>query len=152
MADRSLPRLPSTLKPAEPEPIIGVVWERVTLELNLALRTAVFSLAALLIAVWAPTGEIAAGAPSFASKPSKGSPETASPAEVQALLNLLADPKVQAWVAGHDQIRLPDGAARGQDRTSKRCGDRIRHAGGVGTRLRAGSLRPDRKPQGEEPC
>ena len=91
-----MPRLPSTLKPAEPEPIIRVVWERVTLELNLALRAAVFLLAALLIAVWVPTGVIAAGAPSFAPKPSKGSPETASPAEVLALLNLLADPKVQA--------------------------------------------------------
>jgi moderate conductance mechanosensitive channel len=101
MADRSLPRLQSTLKPAEPEPIISVVSERGTLELNFALRAAVFLLAALLIAVWAPTSAITAGAPSFAPKPSKGSHETASPAEVQALLNLIADPKVQAWLAEH---------------------------------------------------
>ena len=110
-----MPRLPSTLKPAEPEPIIRVVWERVTLELNLALRAAVFLLAALLIAVRAPTGAIAAGAPSFAPKPSKGSPETALPAEVQALFNLLADPKVQAWLAEHGKIEtapLPPNPAR----------------------------------------
>ena len=36
--------------------------------------------------------------PSFAPKPAKPAAETAPPSEIQALLNLLADPKVQAWL------------------------------------------------------
>jgi moderate conductance mechanosensitive channel len=36
---------------------------------------------------------------SFGTKSAKTSAETAPPSEVQALLNLLADPKVQAWLA-----------------------------------------------------
>ena len=40
----------------------------------------------------------AAGATTGAGKSAKTSAETAAPAEIQALLNLLADPKVQAWL------------------------------------------------------
>ncbi len=40
----------------------------------------------------------AAGATTAAGKSAKTSAETAAPAEIQALLNLLADPKVQAWL------------------------------------------------------
>jgi small-conductance mechanosensitive channel len=67
--------------------------------MGLGLRGAVFLLIALLIEVTpAIAASGAGGMPSFAPKSSKSSAETAPPAEIQALLNLLADPKVQAWL------------------------------------------------------
>jgi hypothetical protein len=66
--------------------------------MGLALRIAALWLAALLIGAGTLPAAEAAGTPSFAPKSTKASAETAPPAEVQALLNLLADPKVQAWL------------------------------------------------------
>ena len=55
-----------------------------------------------------PAGYAAGGGISF-GKPAKTSAETAPPSEIQALLNLLADPKVQAWLAqqGKNQVAAP---------------------------------------------
>jgi small-conductance mechanosensitive channel len=76
--------------------------------MGLALRTVAFWLAALLIgAVLLPSAD-AAGMPAFAPKPAKAAAETAPPSEIQALLNLLADPKVQAWLT---QQKKTDAAA-----------------------------------------
>jgi small-conductance mechanosensitive channel len=66
--------------------------------MGLALRIAALWLAALLIGAGTLPAAEAAGTPLFAPKSTKASAETAPPAEVQALLNLLADPKVQAWL------------------------------------------------------
>jgi moderate conductance mechanosensitive channel len=55
-------------------------------------------LAAILIAAGAATGAVAASIAMPAGKSAKNAAETAPPAEIQALLNLLADPKVQAWL------------------------------------------------------
>ncbi len=63
-----------------------------------AMRAVFLCLAALLIGAAMLSAADAAGAPSFAPKQVKTSAETAPPSEVQALLNLLADPKVQAWL------------------------------------------------------
>jgi moderate conductance mechanosensitive channel len=66
--------------------------------MGLAQRALVFWLIVLLTGVAAVPATHAAGMPSFAPKSSKSSAETAPPSEIQALLNLLADPKVQAWL------------------------------------------------------
>jgi moderate conductance mechanosensitive channel len=66
--------------------------------MGLAQRALVFWLIVLLAGVAAVPATHAAGMPSFAPKSSKSSTETAPPSEIQALLNLLADPKVQAWL------------------------------------------------------
>jgi moderate conductance mechanosensitive channel len=63
--------------------------------MGLALRIAAVLFAALLLGP--PTADAAGGGISF-GKPAKTSAETAPPSEIQALLNLLADPKVQAWL------------------------------------------------------
>ena len=64
--------------------------------IGLALRGAAILLAALLIsAVTVPAGYAASGT---ATKSAKTSAETATPAEIDALLSLLGDPKVQAWL------------------------------------------------------
>src|SRR5271166_1723497 len=62
------------------------------------LHAAVLWLVALLIGAASLPAANAAGTPSFTPKPAKASAETAPPAEIQALLNLLGDPKVQAWL------------------------------------------------------
>jgi moderate conductance mechanosensitive channel len=63
--------------------------------IGLALRAVALCLAALLLdAVTVP----AAYAASATASKSKASAETASPAEIDALLSLLADAKVQAWL------------------------------------------------------
>src|SRR5271169_6192301 len=61
-----------------------------------ALRTAAIWLAALLIG--AVTLPAAYAASATATKSAKTSAETATPAEIDALLSLLGDPKVQAWL------------------------------------------------------
>ena len=67
--------------------------------MRLALRAAVVCLIALLFgAATLPAADAASGMPTFAPKSAKAAAETAPPSEVQALLNLLADPKVQAWL------------------------------------------------------
>jgi moderate conductance mechanosensitive channel len=73
--------------------------------IGLALRAAAVWLAALLIGPGTLPAAYAAGAP--AGKSGKASAETASPSEVQALLNLLADPKVQAWLAQQNKTQAP---------------------------------------------
>ncbi|HEX3451183.1 MAG TPA: hypothetical protein VHS97_23220, partial [Isosphaeraceae bacterium] len=55
-------------------------------------------LGAVLIACGAATGAVADGTTMLAGKSAKTSAETAPPAEIQVLLNLLADPKVQDWL------------------------------------------------------
>ncbi len=78
--------------------------------MGLALRIAALWLAALLI-VYA-TAAHAANQPSFAPKPAKPAAETASPAEIRALLSLLADPKVQAWLTEHNKAEAAAPAAK----------------------------------------
>jgi moderate conductance mechanosensitive channel len=64
--------------------------------IGLALRAAAIWLAALLIgAVTLPAAYAASGT---ATKSAKTSAETATPAEIDALLSLLGDAKVQAWL------------------------------------------------------
>jgi small-conductance mechanosensitive channel len=65
------------------------------------LRSFRLGLAAVLIALaaLAVAGAASAAAP---AKSAKASAEAATPAEVQALLALLADPKVQAWLMQHE--------------------------------------------------
>ena len=65
--------------------------------MGLALRTAALWLTVLLIGAAALPADAAGTAP-FGSKSAKSTAETAPPSEIQALLNLLADPKVQAWL------------------------------------------------------
>jgi moderate conductance mechanosensitive channel len=64
--------------------------------IGLTLRAARFWLAAFLIV--AVTLPAAYAASATATKSAKASTETASPAEIDALLSLLADAKVQAWL------------------------------------------------------
>jgi moderate conductance mechanosensitive channel len=61
-------------------------------------RTAVLWVTALLIGLATVASAHAASQLSFAPKPAKAAVETAPPSEIQALLNLLADPKVQTWL------------------------------------------------------
>jgi moderate conductance mechanosensitive channel len=77
--------------------------------MGLAQRAIVFWLIILFAGVAAVPAAHAAGMPSFAPKSSKSSAETAPPSEIQALLNLLADPKVQAWL--DQQSKAADAAA-----------------------------------------
>jgi moderate conductance mechanosensitive channel len=63
------------------------------------LRNIGIWLAALLIALAALP---VASAEAASAKSAKTSAQTAPPAEVQALLTLLADPKVQAWLTTHE--------------------------------------------------
>ena len=63
-----------------------------------ALRTLVVWLVLLLIAAARLAPADAASTPNFTFKPAKLAAETAPPSEIQALLNLLADPKVQTWL------------------------------------------------------
>ncbi|MGA8759885.1 MAG: mechanosensitive ion channel family protein [Stellaceae bacterium] len=65
--------------------------------MRLVLRAAICVVALLSGAAMLHAAD-AASTPSFAPKPAKSSTETAPPAEIQALLNLLADPKVQVWL------------------------------------------------------
>ena len=65
--------------------------------MGLALRAAALWLTVLLIGAAALPADAAGTAP-FASESDKPTAETAPPSEIQALLNLLADPKVQAWL------------------------------------------------------
>jgi moderate conductance mechanosensitive channel len=66
--------------------------------MRLLLRTAVILPALLLVGLHAAGAAGTGGMPSFGPKPAKAKAETATPAEVQALLSLLADPKVQTWL------------------------------------------------------
>jgi moderate conductance mechanosensitive channel len=63
-----------------------------------ALRILALWLAALTIAFATIPAADAASTTGFPHQPAKTKAETAPPAEVQALLNLLADPKVQTWL------------------------------------------------------
>ena len=65
--------------------------------MGLALRAAALWLTVLLIGAAALPADAAGTAP-FASGSAKSTAETAPPSEIQALLNLLADPKVRAWL------------------------------------------------------
>ena len=68
--------------------------------MRLALRGAVVCLMPLLIgaATLSAADAASGGMPTFVPKSAKPATETATPSEIQALLNLLADPKVQAWL------------------------------------------------------
>ena len=66
--------------------------------IRFALRTGAVWLAALLISAVASPVAHAASTIMSAPKSAKPTAETATPAEVDALLSLLADPKVQAWL------------------------------------------------------
>ncbi len=68
-----------------------------------AIRAVRIWLAAVLIASAAVTAAYAAGGAAPAAKSAKTSAETAPPSEIQALLSLLADPKVQAWLMQQDK-------------------------------------------------
>jgi moderate conductance mechanosensitive channel len=80
--------------------------------MGLALRAAVLALVLPLIGI-APASAASSvgGLPSFTPKPAKPSAETAPPSEIQALLNLLADPKVQAWITEHNKTEAAAPAA-----------------------------------------
>jgi small-conductance mechanosensitive channel len=80
--------------------------------MGLGLRTAALWLAALLIVYAAPPAAHAANSLSLAPKPAKPTAETAPPSEIQALLNLLADPKVQAWINEHNKTEAATPAAK----------------------------------------
>ena len=88
-----------------------MAWVSIRAALGLALRV-IALLVLLLIAVRAPAGAAVTWQPGFAPKPAKGSTETAAPAEIQALLNLLADPKVQAWIEKQIKAEPPVAPAR----------------------------------------
>jgi len=68
-----------------------------------AIRAVRIWFAAVLIAFAAVTAAYAAGGAAPAAKSAKTSAETAPPSEIQALLSLLADPKVQAWLMQQDK-------------------------------------------------
>jgi small-conductance mechanosensitive channel len=74
------------------------------------LRTLRLRLAAVLIALAALA---VSGVPAPAAKTATTSTEAGTPAEVQALLALLADSKVQAWLAQHET--KPAAPAAGQE-------------------------------------
>ena len=65
---------------------------------GLVLRAAAIWLAALFIGAVAPPAAYAAGGTVSFGKSAKSTAETATPAEIGALLSLLADPKVQTWL------------------------------------------------------
>ena len=66
--------------------------------MRLVTRITVLWLAALLIVPLILPPAHAANQPSFAPEPAKPKAETAPPSEIQKLLNLLVDPKEQAWL------------------------------------------------------
>ncbi len=66
--------------------------------IRLALRAAAVCLAALLFGIVTLPAGYAAGAAAPTVKSTKPKAETAPPAEIDALMSLLADPKVQAWL------------------------------------------------------
>jgi small-conductance mechanosensitive channel len=66
--------------------------------IGFARRAAGLWLAAVLIGPFALSAAPAAGATAPAAKSAKTSAEPATPSEIQALLSLLADPKVQTWL------------------------------------------------------
>src|SRR4051794_11829880 len=73
-------------------------------------------LGAVLIACGAATGAVAASATMPAGKSEKTSAETAPPAEIQSLLNLMADPKVQDWLKQqHATAVAAPAAAKAED-------------------------------------
>lgn len=88
-----------------------MAWVSIRAALGLALRV-IALLVLLLIAVRAPAGAAVSWQPGFAPKPARGSTETAAPTEIQALLNLLADPKVQAWIEKQSKAEPPAEAAK----------------------------------------
>jgi moderate conductance mechanosensitive channel len=76
--------------------------------IGLALRAVVVWLAALLIGGAIVPAAYAAGA--TAAKSAKASTETATPAEIDALLSLLGDAKVQAWLKQQHATEAADPA------------------------------------------
>ena len=76
--------------------------------IGIALRAARFWLAALLIG--AATLPAAYAASATATKSAKASAETATPAEIDALLSLLGDAKVQAWLKQQHATEAADTA------------------------------------------
>ena len=66
--------------------------------IRLALRAAAVCLAALLFGIVTLPAGYAAGTAATTVKSTKPKAETAPPAEIDALMSLLADPKVQAWL------------------------------------------------------
>ena len=79
--------------------------------MGLALRAAALWLTVLLIGAAALPADAAGTAP-FASKSAKSTAETAPPSEIQALLNLLADPKAQAWLEKQNKTEAAPAAAK----------------------------------------
>ncbi len=77
---------------------------------GLARRAVVVWLAALLIGVATLSASYAAGGTASSTKSAKASAETASPAEIDALLSLLADAKVQAWLKQQHATEAADPA------------------------------------------
>jgi moderate conductance mechanosensitive channel len=76
------------------------------------LRIAVALVAALLVGLGGLASAHAASSLSFPTKPAKTKTETAPPSEIQALLNLLADPKVQAWLTEQGKAEADAPATR----------------------------------------
>jgi small-conductance mechanosensitive channel len=81
--------------------------------MRLALRAAALWLTVLLIGAAAFPADAAGTAP-FASKSAKSTAETAPPSEIQALLNLLADPKVQAWLEKQNKTEAATAPAKAE--------------------------------------
>ncbi len=76
-----------------------------------ALRIPTLVLAALIVGLATAQAAAAASVPGFVDKPAKTKAEAAPPSEIQALLNLLADPKVQAWLTEHHKADASAAAA-----------------------------------------
>ena len=76
--------------------------------MGLALRTLAVWLVLLLIGAARLAPADAANTLSFAPKSPKPAAETAPPSEIQALLNLLADPKVQTWLRDQSKAEPAD--------------------------------------------
>ncbi len=76
--------------------------------MGLALRTLAIWLILLLIGAARVAPADAANTLSFAPKSPKPAAETAPPSEIQALLNLLADPKVQTWLKDQGKAEPAD--------------------------------------------
>src|SRR5579862_2260266 len=86
--------------------------------MRLARRTAAVLVTALVIVIAAGMAVASAsGMPSFTPKPAKSDAETAPPAEIQALLNLLADPKVQAWIDKQNKAAPAPPPPKAQDQS-----------------------------------
>jgi small-conductance mechanosensitive channel len=76
--------------------------------MGLAPRTLAVWLVLLLIGAARLAPASAANTLSFAPKSPKPAAETAPPSEIQALLNLLADPKVQVWLKDQSKAEPAD--------------------------------------------